>query len=383
MNLTASLHQPGPLGLLWWQWLALPALVLAALVLGALFGFLTRRVLARLAAHTRTEWDDMIIVRIGGPLTALWAIGLFSAGQGWLDLGRGVEATLTKGLHAAAYLVLFWAGFRLVDVAFALLGGGPWARGNVGLVGLLPLGRKVSKVVLLAIGAVAVLNELGFQVASLLAGLGIGGIALALAAQKTVENLFGSLAIGEMNNVPLKRDPRAAQWLAEGIDISKAMGLPIVMPACFGNGDLDMSKTQEIDHLVGVLKDVIPKAEKHGILIGLESYLSAKDTLKILDRVGSPNMTMYYDVGNSTDKGYDIYREIPLMGKRICEFHFKDANFRLGRGRIDFRKVRSALDKINYRGWIHLESAVLRDAAEEYAADYRYLRGIFPERPEP
>jgi MscS family membrane protein len=43
---------------------------------------------------------------------------------------------------------------------------------------------------------VAVLNELGFQVASLLAGLGIGGIALALAAQKTVENLFGSVAIG-------------------------------------------------------------------------------------------------------------------------------------------------------------------------------------------
>ena len=138
----------------------------------------------------------MMSAPFGGPLTALWAIGLFSAGQGWLDLGRGVEATLTKGLHAAAYLVLFWAGFRLVDVAFALLGGGPWARGNAGLVGLLPLGRKVSKVVLLAIGAVAVLNELGFQVASLLAGLGIGGIALALAAQKTVENLFGSLAIG-------------------------------------------------------------------------------------------------------------------------------------------------------------------------------------------
>jgi MscS family membrane protein len=64
------------------------------------------------------------------------------------------------------------------------------------LVGLLPLGRKIAKVVLLALGLAAVLNELGFQVASLLAGLGIGGIALALAAQKTVENLFGSVAIG-------------------------------------------------------------------------------------------------------------------------------------------------------------------------------------------
>ena len=65
-----------------------------------------------------------------------------------------------------------------------------------GLGGLLPLGRKLAKVLLLAIGVVSVLNELGFHVESLLAGLGIGGIALALAAQKTVENLFGSVAIG-------------------------------------------------------------------------------------------------------------------------------------------------------------------------------------------
>jgi MscS family membrane protein len=50
--------------------------------------------------------------------------------------------------------------------------------------------------VVLALGAVAVLNELGFKVASLLAGVGIGGIALALAAQKTVENVFGSVSIG-------------------------------------------------------------------------------------------------------------------------------------------------------------------------------------------
>ena len=40
------------------------------------------------------------------------------------------------------------------------------------------------------------LSELGFPVASLLAGLGIGGIAFALAAQKTVENLFGAVSIG-------------------------------------------------------------------------------------------------------------------------------------------------------------------------------------------
>jgi MscS family membrane protein len=60
---------------------------------------------------------------------------------------------------------------------------------------VLPLGSKIAKVAMVVIGAIAVLTQLGYPVASLLAGLGIGGLALALAAQKTVENLFGSVSI--------------------------------------------------------------------------------------------------------------------------------------------------------------------------------------------
>jgi len=56
----------------------------------------------------------------------------------------------------------------------------------------------------------------------------------------------------------------------------------------------------------------------------------------------------------------------------------EDAHFRLGQRRIDFKKVRQALDKIDYGGWIHLEAAVPQGAAKDYAADYQYLRGIFP-----
>jgi len=191
---------------------------------------------------------------------------------------------------------------------------------------------------------------------------------------------IGSLALGETNSVPLKSDPRAAGWLADSIDVCKAMKIPIVMPACFGNGELDMANSAEIDHLVKVLKDVAPKAEKQGIVIGLESYLSAEDNLKILDRIGSPALQVYYDVGNSTDKGRDVLKEIPLLGKRICEFHFKDAGFMLGRGRIDFKKVRKALDQIEYSGWIQIEAAAPHGLVEDYRAHYKFLRSIFPER---
>ncbi len=200
------------------------------------------------------------------------------------------------------------------------------------------------------------------------------------AAKKTGLEI-SSTSLAWMNAMPLKSDPRAAQWLSDSIDAGKALGLPMIMPACFGPGDLDMAKTAEIDQVVRVLKGAAAKAEELGMLVGLESYLSAEDNLKVLERVGSPALRVYYDVGNSTDKGRDVLREIPLLGKLICELHFKDANFRLGQGRIDFKKVRQALEKIDYSGWIHLESAVPNGAAVDYAADYRFLRGIFTERP--
>jgi len=201
-----------------------------------------------------------------------------------------------------------------------------------------------------------------------------------LKAAKATGMGISSASLAWTNAMPLKSDPRAAQWLADSIDAGKALGLPMIMPACFGRGDLDMANAKEIDHLVAVLKSAAPKAEKQGVLLGLESYLSAEDNLKILERVGSPAIRVYYDVGNSTDKGRDVLKEIPLLGKLICEFHFKDANFRLGQGRIDFRKVRKALDQIEYSGWIHIEATVSRRVVEDYAADYRYLRRIFPER---
>jgi len=201
--------------------------------------------------------------------------------------------------------------------------------------------------------------------------------AYAAAARRTGLEM-ASIAIGEMNRIPLKSDPRAARWLADSIDVCKWLGLTVSMAACFYNGDLDLSRTAEIDHLVGVLKEIAPKAEKHGIRIGLESYLSAEDNLRLLDLVGSPAVMVYYDVGNSTDKGRNVDREIRLLGKRICELHAKDNGYMLGQGRIDFAKVRRALDDIGYSGWIQIEAAAPHGLIPDYTADRKFLKKLFP-----
>jgi sugar phosphate isomerase/epimerase len=189
---------------------------------------------------------------------------------------------------------------------------------------------------------------------------------------------IASLALLELNNVPLKSDPRAALWLGESIDVCKALGVNVVLAAFFVAGELDMQRTGEIDRVVKILKQVAPKAERQGVVIGLEDYLSAEDNLRILDRVGSPAVKVYYDVGNSTDKGRDVAKEIRALAGRVCEFHAKDGPYMLGQGRIDFKAVRKAMDDIQYSGWIQIEAATPHGPVADYTVDRKYLKGIFP-----
>jgi len=188
---------------------------------------------------------------------------------------------------------------------------------------------------------------------------------------------IASLAIGELNGVPYKSDPRTIPWVSDSVEVCQALGVKVVLLAFFSDGDL-RGDTAGLDEVVRRLKAVAPKAEKAGVALGIESWLSADEHLAILDRVGSPAVQVYYDVCNSNDRGYDIYKEIRRLGKRICEVHAKENGALLGQGKVDFRKVREALDDIGYRGWLQIEGAVPRGGKmlESYQANCKFLRGI-------
>jgi MscS family membrane protein len=138
----------------------------------------------------------VLLARLGAPLAALWSVGALWIVTPTLALPARVDVRIDHVLRASAWFVLFWGLSRAAGVGFDAAQGAARTRQNAGLAGMLPLGRKITQTALVGLGVVALLNELGFKVTSLLAGLGIGGLALALAAQKTVEHLLGSIAIG-------------------------------------------------------------------------------------------------------------------------------------------------------------------------------------------
>lgn len=189
---------------------------------------------------------------------------------------------------------------------------------------------------------------------------------------------IASLAIGELNSVPYKSDPRTIEWVSDAIDVCAALGTRVVLLAFFDQGDLRNDRPG-VEEVVRRLKAVAPKAEKAGVVLGLESWLSADAHVEILDRVGSKSVQVYYDVCNSNDRGYDIYREIRQLGKRICEFHAKENGALLGQGKVDFPKVRAAMDDIGYSGWIQIEGAVPSGKAmfESYQSNLALLRRYF------
>jgi MscS family membrane protein len=195
-HLPAVLLRTGPFDLLLWQWAALPLLLLLATLLGQAASRVLQTFFGRIAQRTSNEWDNVLLARLGAPLTVACALVATGALLPFLGLYPPAASLAYKILRGAFLLVIFWSLWRLVDVGHQLASHTPWARTSASSRSLIPLGARVTKAFVIAFAVVAALSLLGYPVTSLIAGLGLGGLAFALAAQKTVENMFGAFSIG-------------------------------------------------------------------------------------------------------------------------------------------------------------------------------------------
>lgn len=193
-----------------------------------------------------------------------------------------------------------------------------------------------------------------------------------------------SLALGELNRIPYKEDPRTIAWVQDSPAAARALNCRVVLLAFFGKGDLknDPQGTREV---IRRLKMAAPYAERHGVIFGIESWLSAEEHLRILEAVGSPAVQVYYDVANSTKMGYPIYDELRTLGKQglLCEVHCKENGALLGQGKVDFPRVHKILHEVNYHGWLVIEGAVPpgQSRFQSYQANLKYLRNLFSSSP--
>lgn len=174
--------------------------VIAALFLvGALLlrQFVTRFVftlLKRLAARTATTFDDKLFPALEAPLSAfIMLAGIFSA-LAVLKLPAETGRYIESGSTVAFTLVIFWALLRgfdaLLDHAREIA-----LRKQMGVAAFMPWIKKSLVTIFVIFGVLMVVQSLGYNVSAILSGLGIGGLAFALAAQDTIANFFGSIVV--------------------------------------------------------------------------------------------------------------------------------------------------------------------------------------------
>lgn len=183
-----------------------------------------------------------------------------------------------------------------------------------------------------------------------------------------------STCVDRLHNNYLKNDKLGQKWVRDGIRITKALGLEVMLLPFFGKGALETRA--EMDYVGDALRDIGPEAEAQGVILGLEDTISAEDNVYIMERSRSKAVWTYYDIGNSSRQGFDPVQEIRWLGKpRICEVHIKDNPNYLGEGDIDIPGVVKALADIGYERWTVLEtSSPSKDIAADMKKNLAYFQ---------
>jgi L-ribulose-5-phosphate 3-epimerase len=203
------------------------------------------------------------------------------------------------------------------------------------------------------------------------------GIALCLALSKQHKIPIVGTCADRLHDNGLKSDPLAVRWVRDSIRLTRALGTRVLLLPFFGKWALQTR--QEMEYTGDALRDLASEAEKADVILGLENTISADDNVRIMDRARSKNVSVYYDVGNSTNNGFDVSQEIRWLGKdRICQIHLKDNPNYLGEGKIQFVPIMAAIREIGYSGYAVLETDSKSAATLE--ADMRknlaYIRGL-------
>ncbi len=177
-----------------WQWLGLGILIILGLIVD------------RIVTYVLESWIGPRVERaVGGSVASLgrglrpfgllamsffWSVGIL-----WLGLPDGPLVVLHIAIEFLAISALIWAAFRAVDVIGDVFEQRASRTENKLDDLLVPMVKRSVKILIVAFGLVFLADNLDVSITSLLAGVGLGGIAFALAAQDVVKNLFGALTI--------------------------------------------------------------------------------------------------------------------------------------------------------------------------------------------
>ena len=180
------------------DWLISLAIIAGALILNKIIILLNKHLIQKLTAKTKNRLDDILFKMLQAPvllgiiLVAIW----FAARR--LELGTHIESTILKAYKVLTVINITWFVARLANALLEEYLAPKAADKNTLKYldnHLMSILRRAVLAVIWSFGVVMALNNVGVDVGTLIAGLSIGGLAFALAAQDTIKNIYGGFTI--------------------------------------------------------------------------------------------------------------------------------------------------------------------------------------------
>ncbi len=179
-----------------WQYFASLMYVILALLVAKLSDYIIGVQLKKWAAKTQTKIDDILVDLARGPVKVIAFVILLHLGLRAFKWPEWVESFLSKAMYIVVAISLTYVAAKFVDLLVL-----HWSeratveRDRAFDDQLIPIIRKTIKVFVVVVSVLVTSDNLGVHITSVLASLSIGGIALGLAAQDTLANLFGAVAV--------------------------------------------------------------------------------------------------------------------------------------------------------------------------------------------
>jgi MscS family membrane protein len=281
-----------------WQYLAALIYVVLAVFATKALDYVIQGQLRKLAAKTQSQMDDLILELVRGPVKVIAFVILLHVGLQVFVWPEWAKDFISNGLKIIVACSLTYVLLKLVDVTMGVWRKRLEAAGEPALdMQLFPVLRKSLKVFILVVAVLVTSQNLGMNVTGLLASLSIGGLAVGLAAQDTLSNLFGAVAL--FADKPFRVGDRIQLDAIDGT--VEAIGL----------------RSTRIRHLDGYLVTVPNRTMANASL----TNISRRPNIKTVMNIGVTYDTSADKVERAMQILEDVFRPHPKTADLIISFN--------------------------------------------------------------
>ncbi len=190
-----------------------------------------------------------------------------------------------------------------------------------------------------------------------------------------------SLAIGNpgTSRLPFHTNPASAILLVEAVEVARNLGTTNILLPILGDSHIDMTSQAQVDTFVAMMREVARYAEKAGVVVALEDWISAEDNLRLLDAIGRTTWACTTTRATSSHDCTIPYGEPAKLGARIDQIHVKNGQKLLRDPELlDWPRLAQEYLQIGYRGWYVLETgSPTGDFVADTKANIAYVRSTF------